>query len=210
VLRPPARPAAPRAALVTAIMKNPANTIDCTATAGKPDVDCGYGFLLAERAVAQALDPTPPGLTPIVNPAAPNGKNGFYTSNVAVAWNVSEPGSPIAGLVGCGSSAVTTDGSRTLTCAATSAGGTATRSVTIRRDASPPTKPKIKGIKAKKYKRSKLPKKSKIKCTSSDPTSGVTCKVRGYSKKKGKRKLTATATNGAGLISKKTLKYRVR
>jgi hypothetical protein len=37
------------------ILINPANTIDCTLP-GNPDTDCGYGFVLADRAVAAASD----------------------------------------------------------------------------------------------------------------------------------------------------------
>ena len=46
-----------------AIMTDPANALDCTAP-GNPDVDCGVGFVLADRALAMALDTTPPVITP--------------------------------------------------------------------------------------------------------------------------------------------------
>jgi hypothetical protein len=38
-----------------AILTNPQNTIDCNA-AGNPDNDCGYGFVLADRAAASAFN----------------------------------------------------------------------------------------------------------------------------------------------------------
>src|SRR5207244_1810621 len=52
-----AKPAMPLAEF-DAIMTNPANTIDCL-LAGQPDADCGFGFILADKAVTQALDATP-------------------------------------------------------------------------------------------------------------------------------------------------------
>jgi hypothetical protein len=45
-----------------AALTNPANTIDCNA-AGNPDADCGFGFVLADRAVAQVLTSTPTEVT---------------------------------------------------------------------------------------------------------------------------------------------------
>ena len=42
-----------------AIMTDPANALDCPAP-GNPDVDCGAGFLLADRALPMVLDSTPP------------------------------------------------------------------------------------------------------------------------------------------------------
>ncbi len=39
------------------IMSNPSNSIDCIITPGYPDRDCGYGFILADRAVRDALTP---------------------------------------------------------------------------------------------------------------------------------------------------------
>ena len=65
-----------------AIMTQPSNALDCTATAGQPDADCGVGFVLADRALAMALDPTPPVVTPVVTPAAPDGANGWYRNPV--------------------------------------------------------------------------------------------------------------------------------
>jgi uncharacterized delta-60 repeat protein len=68
------------------------------------------------------------------------GLNGWYTSDVAVSWSVSDPDSAISAQVGCSPSSITNDTSGiTLTCTATSAGGTSSRTITIRRDATPPT-----------------------------------------------------------------------
>lgn len=205
-----ANPNMPIAAM-DAILTNPANAIDCTLTPGVPDLDCGIGFILADKAVTQALDSTTPAIGPALTPATPNGANGYYVSDVAVGWNVSDPNSPIIDRTNCGSTAVTSDGTVALTCSATSAGGTGSATVTVKRDASPPSTPVFTKIKAKKYLRKKLPKKKKIQCVSSDSISGIaSCTVTGFKTKKGKHTLTATATNGAGLTATAKLKYRVR
>ncbi|MBI2039929.1 hypothetical protein HYT18_02555 [Candidatus Microgenomates bacterium] len=68
------------------------------------------------------------------------GNNGWYTSDVSVSWNVSDPESTITSTSGCDPSAVTADTAGiTFTCNATSAGGTASQSVTIKRDSTAPT-----------------------------------------------------------------------
>ena len=83
-------------------------------------------------------DTSPPVITPAVS--GTQGSNGWYTSNVSVAWNVSDPESNITSKTGCSTVSRTTDTSGTIyTCKATSAGGTTTKSVTIKRDATLPT-----------------------------------------------------------------------
>jgi hypothetical protein len=82
-------------------------------------------------------DTTPPVITPSVNGTL--GNNGWYTSTVNLTWSVVDNESPVTMQVGCGSRTVSADtvGS-TFTCQATSAGGTTSRSVTIKRDATAP------------------------------------------------------------------------
>ena len=205
-----AKPTMPES-VIRAILTNPANAIDCTATAGVPDLDCGSGFILADRAVAQSLDSTPPSISPVTVPSAPDGSNGYFVSDVTLTWNVTDSGSPPVELTGCGTSSVTTDGITSATCGARSAGGPSTATATIKRDGSPPGKPTFKGIKAKTYSPNDLPKKKKVRCKSTDSVSGISkCKVKGFSTKAGKHTLKATATNGAGLTGTAKLKYEVR
>jgi hypothetical protein len=81
---------------------------------------------------------TPPVITPIVSGTLSS--SGWYTSDVNVTWSVDGAGFAITESSGCDATAITTDTTGiTLTCTASSAGGTSSQSVTIRRDATAPT-----------------------------------------------------------------------
>jgi Subtilase family/PASTA domain len=191
-----------------ALLTNPANALDCTSAAGVPDTDCGAGFIQADRVVTGAK--TPPAVAAVLSPAAPDGANGWYRSPVAVSWQVTDLNPAALVTNGCGPATLTSDAITTLTCSATGAGGSRSGSVTIRHDASPPIGVAFSGIAAKAYKLRKVPKKSRITCTATDPTSGFAgCTFTGYSSKQGAHKLRATAANGAGLTSSGTLSYKV-
>jgi len=83
-------------------------------------------------------DTTPPVITPTVTGTL--GSSEWYTSDVSVTWSVVDNESPISSTTTCDATSITTDTSgTTLTCSATSAGGTTTESVTIKRDATPPS-----------------------------------------------------------------------
>lgn len=83
-------------------------------------------------------DTTAPVITPSV--LGTLGDNGWYTSDVDVSWAVTDPESAISSSSGCGPTNIITDTpGQTLTCSATSAGGTNSQSVTIKRDATVPT-----------------------------------------------------------------------
>jgi hypothetical protein len=87
--------------------------------------------------ISGAADTTAPVITPSVS--GTQGLNDWYTSDVAVTWTVSDPESPITSSTGCGATTITADtAGTTLTCSATSAGGTNSQSVTIKRDAIAP------------------------------------------------------------------------
>jgi len=67
------------------------------------------------------------------------GNNGWYVGNIQVTWTVSEATSSITSSDGCAATAVINDTAGvTFTCTASSGGGTATDSVTVKRDATPP------------------------------------------------------------------------
>lgn len=83
-------------------------------------------------------DSTPPVITP--NVAGTLGQNGWYVGDVNVTWNVVDNESSVTNQSGCGAQSVTADTAGvTFTCSATSAGGTDSKSVTIKRDATKPT-----------------------------------------------------------------------
>jgi hypothetical protein len=95
----------------------------------------GIGVCFAGQALAK--DTTPPVITPTLTGTL--GANGWYTSNVGLSWTVTDPESRSIKKSGCGSVSLTTDTSgTTYTCSATSAGGTSSKSVTIKRDAALP------------------------------------------------------------------------
>jgi hypothetical protein len=99
---------------------------------------CGGPMLDAVKVEEMGpADVTPPEIVPNVSGI----KNGdWYTSNVSVSWTVTDDESAITSSTGCDASSVVMDtNGLTFTCEATSSGGTASRSVTIQRDASAPT-----------------------------------------------------------------------
>ena len=83
-------------------------------------------------------DTTPPVIMP--NVSGTLGDNGWYVSDVSVTWTVTDPESAITSETGCEPTTINYDTAGVpLTCIATSAGGTNSQSVTIKRDATPPT-----------------------------------------------------------------------
>ena len=84
------------------------------------------------------LDTTAPVITP--NVVGTLGNNGWYTSDVTVSWTITDAESSITSSSGCVPTTINTNtAGTTLTCAATSAGGSSSQSVTIKRDATAPT-----------------------------------------------------------------------
>jgi hypothetical protein len=83
-------------------------------------------------------DTTAPVIGKVLAPVAPDGANGWYRSNVAVDWTVSDPESPFT-TQGCVDVGLTRDGTLTSSCSASSPGGSAGPvSVTVKRDATAP------------------------------------------------------------------------
>ncbi|MCW3040118.1 MAG: hypothetical protein JWM31_2023 [Solirubrobacterales bacterium] len=197
---------------VEALMSDPARNRDCMLSPLSPDPDCGAGFVFvfADTTVQQALDVTPPTVTPAITGIKQAA--GFYTSDVAVSWTVADAQSAVYEPPGCAATTVSSDtAGATVTCAAQSGGGVATASVTVKRDTTPPTPPAFTGIAAREYAAGDLPPSAAVGCTSSDATSGLaSCTVAGYDTGPGTHTLTATATDGVGLTSASTLVYAVK
>lgn len=88
-------------------------------------------------------DTTPPVVSYTLTPAAPNGSNGWYTSNVDITWSVTDAESGISASVGCGPATLSTDATgASWTCTATNGVGlqtVKTVSPAINRDATKPT-----------------------------------------------------------------------
>lgn len=82
------------------------------------------------------VDSTAPTVTSMVN--GTQGNNGWYRSNAVVSWNVTDPESRV--ITTCNPTTISTDTTGTaLSCQATSAGGTTSGSITVKRDTVPPT-----------------------------------------------------------------------
>jgi fructan beta-fructosidase len=158
-------------------------------------------------------DSTAPHVTPVVNGTA--GTNGWYLSNVSVIWNVVDAESAISSSQGCGPTNVTSDTSGiTFTCTATSAGGSSTASVTIKRDTVAPSAPVLSPLQGATYNRNqKVP--ALYACL--DLRSGIaqcagTVAVgqRIDTGSKGTKSFTVNARDQAGNTRAVTVQYRVK
>ena len=190
---------------VSALLTDPTKAQACTT--GTPATDCGIGFIMADRMVA-SLDSTPPTVAAVLSPAAPSGANGWHTGPVSVSWTVADAQTVVSSQTGCGPVPLP-PGTTTIACTATSIGGAATGSVTVKRDPTAPTKLTAKGLK-KSYAPGTKPNKKRIKCKATDAESGIaSCKIKGLAMSRGKHKVTVIATNKAGLVTKKKFGYTV-
>jgi hypothetical protein len=173
-------------------------TFTCSATsAGGSD----------SKSVTIKRDATAPVITPTVSGTS---NNGWYTSNVSVSWTVAEPTSPYT-TSGCAASSVTTDTQGvTFTCSATSAGGSDSKSVTIKRDASAPAiVPTVAGtIGLDGWYTSDV----SVSWSVTDGTSGIAtsngCALTTTTTDNAGTTYTCTATNGAGLTATKSVSAR--
>lgn len=108
----------------------------------EPIISGGIGRIEAHPHRFKLKASGPADLTPPVVVATVTGTpgdNGWYTSDVSVSWTISDPESPVTSQP-CGTTTIDVDtAGQTVTCAATSGGGTTVESVTIKRDATKPT-----------------------------------------------------------------------
>ena len=162
---------------------------------------------------ASSSDTTAPVIAPVLSGTL--GDDGWYTSNVGLTWSVTDPESAITATRGCAAAAVTRDTrGTTFTCQATSAGGTSTQSVTIKRDSRAPIIVVLSPLKVVTYKRGqKIP--ALYGCA--DLVSGVE-QCEGTvapgapidTATTGTKTFTVNARNNAGGTSAKTIQYRVK
>jgi hypothetical protein len=185
---------------------------------GSQTASCSYtdsgGLVASASATYSIVDSSPPEITSVLSPASANGSNGWYTVDVGLDWTVSEPESPSSlATVGCVDQTITADqGPTDYTCSATSAGGSAgPETVTIKRDATPPTNVQFVGGPAAgaSYFPTTVP--AAPTCTADDATSGViACQVSGYSTAVGAHTMLATATDDAGHTATAARSYSIR
>jgi hypothetical protein len=102
----------------------------------------GIGGLLSVPVAPTGIevpgDPTPPVVTPEISGTL--GTNGWYVTNTTVAWRITDPESTILSTTGCDTRTFSTDTSGvTLTCSATSDGGTTTISKPFKVDRTAPS-----------------------------------------------------------------------
>lgn len=91
------------------------------------------------KALAQAMGITAPEVGYTLDPSAPNGQSGWYTSDVSLDWTVNDGGAP-ATTNGCADTTYTTDGQFNSSCTASNMGGMGGPvTVSVRRDATAPT-----------------------------------------------------------------------
>jgi hypothetical protein len=111
---------------------------------------------------SSSVDTTPPVITPTILGVA--GNDGWFRSDIQVSWSVVDGESAITASAGCSATTVRTDTSgTTLTCSATSGGGSASRSITLKRDTVKPVEVILSPLPFLKYPRnSKIPALSGI------------------------------------------------
>ncbi|HVZ78912.1 MAG TPA: vWA domain-containing protein [Gemmatimonadaceae bacterium] len=150
----------------------------------------------------------PPVVTPSVTGTV--GQNGWYTSDVAVGFDV-QSDSPLTSETGCSASTLTVDtADSTFTCTAANDAGSVTKSVTVKRDATPPVV--AYSGNAGTYGASQ---DVAITCAATDATSGVassTCaNVSGaaWSIGVGSHSYSATATDNAGNVGSGSATFTV-
>lgn len=184
---------------------------------GQQTATCSYtdrGGLPASSASAtySIVDPSAPEISYTLNPASPDGKGGWYQSDVTLTWTVTEDESPSSlQKTGCVDQAITADQAETsYTCSASSAGGSATeKSVSIKRDATAPVDITFVGGPTGDFYYGNHP--GAPTCEASDLGSGLdTCEVTGGGSTVGTHSYVATATDLAGNVSTRTLTYEVK
>jgi hypothetical protein len=143
-----------------------------------------------------------PVITPVIGGTL--GANNWYTSDVSLSWTVTSS-TPVASRNGCNARSITSNTTGvTFTCTATNASGTASQSVTLKRDANPPvtratTTP---NANAAGWRRSAIT----VSFTGVDNVSGIaTCSPATQLTTEGPgQSASGQCTNGAGLSSTAT------
>jgi hypothetical protein len=97
----------------------------------------GAGNTATVETIPVSIDRSPPTVQASI--AGTIGNNGWYTSDVRVSWAIDESPASLLSSNGCDESNVLADTAGAIfTCSVASGGGTASSSVTVKRDATPP------------------------------------------------------------------------
>ncbi|WP_211248919.1 PxKF domain-containing protein, partial [Deinococcus frigens] len=153
-------------------------------------------------------DSTPPVITATPSPATPNGAGGWYTTPVTVSWSVTDSESAVSSSSGCDSTTISSDTTgQTLTCTATSGGGTASSPVTIKLDVVKPTLSPVLSSSVPVLLGASL----SATPNATDATSGVATATCGPAETSsvGSKTLTCTATDVAGNTATTAVPYSV-
>ena len=182
---------------------------------GSQTASCSYtdggGLTAAASQTYSIIDPSAPVISSTLNPATPDGDNGWYRSDVSLTWTITEPQSPNSlETTGCVDQAITADQAATdYSCSATSAGGPAAeQTITVKRDATAPTVTLIGGPSGDYY-FGTVP--AAPTCAAVDSLSGLagSCGVSGGGTTVGTHEYTASATDNAGNTTTVNQPYRV-
>lgn len=169
--------------------------------------------IVAAPAAPASTDATPPVIAYTLSPAAPDGSNGWYRSDVTIDWTVWENESSISASSGCADETISADTTGlTRTCEATSAGGTGNLTTAgIKRDATKPLVALVGGLAdGQSYAAGAVP--AAPTCSASDATSGLgtpECAVEGYATTLGNHTVYANATDNAGNTNSTSATYAV-
>lgn len=162
------------------------------------DLTAPNGLAFMYQTTTCPTDTTPPSITGSASGTA--GNAGWFVGDVSVSWTIEDFESPISGTDGCSPATVMGDTSgATFTCSASSAGGTASESMTVMRDATAPVV---------SYSGNQgtygVDENISIGCSATDATSGVAttdcASIEGpaYSFGPGDHSFSASATDVAG------------
>jgi hypothetical protein len=175
---------------------------------GAPQLTGNPQILVTVTVIAAPTDTTPPVITPTI--VGTLGNNGWYTDDVTVTWTVVDGESAVTSSTGCDATTISADtAGTTLTCSATSTGGTASQSVTIKRDGTQPVVTVTGVAHGVTYILGSVPVAG---CETTDETSGVATSATpsGYGVGIGQHTVTCSgAVDNAGNINSATANYTV-
>lgn len=171
-------------------------------TTGDPRGQTLVAHPFGNQAACLATLETPPVIDVTVTPSDPDGDHGWYQSNVRIDWKVTDAPGVLPAyleLTGCVDKVIDADQPETAeTCEATSVGGSASDSVSIKRDGTPPSITWDSQIaNGDSFEVGSVP--DEPTCSATDAMSGPgDCTITGYGKGIGTHTLEATAFDLAG------------